>query len=238
MIPIRDSIPSRTTPYVSYSIIGACVLVHIAQQLSHLQGGGFLIDWALVPSSLVSPKAWMAEGPLHVLATLITSQFLHGDVLHLGFNMLFLWVFGDNVEDRLGHGRFLVFYLLCGVIASLAQSLLSWFPQVPMLGASGAIAGVLGAYFVLFRTAWIRSLVIFFIIPFFVEIPALIFIGLWFVLQTLNALYTLGPVPAGGHAGVAFAAHAAGFVAGILLLRLFLPARRHPQARVVRWEVE
>jgi membrane associated rhomboid family serine protease len=159
-------------------------------------------------------------------------------VLHLGFNMLFLWVFGDNVEDRLGHARFLIFYLACGVIAGLAQSLLSWFPSVPMLGASGAIAGVLGAYFVLFKTAWIRSIVILFIIPIFIEIPALIFIGLWFVLQSVNALYSLGPLPASGSPGVAFGAHVAGFVAGILLLKLFLPTERHPQARVVRWEVE
>jgi membrane associated rhomboid family serine protease len=238
MIPIRDSIPSRTTPYVSYTLIGVCVLVHVAQQLSHLQGGGFLLQWSLVPAHLVSPKAWAGEGPLHVAATLLTSQFLHGDVLHLGFNMLFLWVFGDNVEDRLGHARFLVFYLACGVIAGLAQSLFSWFPSVPMLGASGAIAGVLGAYFVLFKTAWIRSVVILFIIPIFIEIPALVFIGLWFILQSVNALYSFGPLPATGSPGVAFGAHVAGFIAGILLLKLLLPTRQHPQARVVRWEVE
>jgi membrane associated rhomboid family serine protease len=238
MIPIRDSIPSRTTPYVSYTIIGVCVLVHIAQQLTRFGDGSFLLDWALVPSHLINPAAWMQYGPVRVFGSLLTSQFLHGDFLHLGFNMLFLWVFGDNVEDRLGHARYLVFYLLCGVIAGLAQSLLSWFPNVPMLGASGAIAGVLGAYFVLFRTAWVRSLVIFFIIPFFIEIPALIFIGLWFILQSVNALYSLGPAPAGGNVGVAFGAHVAGFIAGILLLKVLLPGRRHPQARVVRWDVD
>jgi len=238
MIPIRDSIPSRTTPYVSYSIMGLCVLVHLAQQLTRLQDGGFLLDWALVPSHLVNPAAWVQIGPVRVFGSLITSQFLHGDLLHLGANMIFLWVFGDNVEDRLGRVRFVVFYLLCGAIAALAQSLLSWFPAVPMLGASGAIAGVLGAYFILFRTAWVRSVVLFFVIPFFVEIPALIFIGLWFILQSVNALYSLGPVPAAGSPGVAFGAHVAGFIAGILLLKLLLPHQRHPHARVVRWEVD
>ena len=238
MIPIRDSIPSRTTPYVSYTILGLCVLVHIAQQWTRLGDGSFLLQWAFVPSYLISPAAWLQVGPVHVFGSLITSQFLHGDLLHLASNMLFLWVFGDNVEDRLGHARFAVFYLLCGIAAAVAQSLLSWFPEIPMLGASGAIAGVLGAYFVLFRTAWVRSVILFFIIPFFIEIPALIFIGLWFILQTVNALYTLGPVPASGGPGVAFGAHAAGFIAGILLLKLLLPSRRHPHARVVRWEVD
>ncbi len=237
MIPIRDSIPSRTTPYVSYSIIGVCVVVHLAQQLTRLGNGSFLLEWSLIPSHLISPSAWTQFGLLHVFGSLVTSQFLHGDLLHLGFNMLFLWVFGDNVEDRLGHVRFAAFYLLCGVIAGLAQSLFSWFPEVPMLGASGAIAGVLGAYFVLFKTAWVRSIVLVFVIPLFIEIPALIFIGLWFILQSVNALYTLGPVPATGSPGVAFGAHAAGFIAGILLLKLFLPTERHPQARVVRREV-
>jgi len=238
MIPIRDSIPSRTTPYVSYTILGLCVLVHIAQQWTRLGDGSFLLQWAFVPSYLISLAAWLQVGPVHVFGSLITSQFLHGDLLHLASNMLFLWVFGDNVEDRLGHARFAVFYLLCGIAAAVAQSLLSWFPEIPMLGASGAIAGVLGAYFVLFRTAWVRSVILFFIIPFFIEIPALIFIGLWFILQTVNALYTLGPVPASGGPGVAFGAHAAGFIAGILLLKLLLPSRRHPHARVVRWEVD
>jgi membrane associated rhomboid family serine protease len=233
MIPLRDSIPSRTTPYVSYSIIGACVVIHLLQYASPTR----LVEWALVPSHLVSLSAWVRFGPLQVFGSLLTSQFLHGDILHLGSNMLFLWVFGDNVEDRLGHARFLLFYLLCGTAAGLAQSLLSWFPDIPMLGASGAIAGVLGAYFVLFRTAWVRSLVILLIIPFLIEIPALIFIGIWFVLQSLNALYTLGPIPATGSPGVAFGAHVAGFIVGILLLKLLLPTQRHPQVRVVRPDV-
>lgn len=234
MIPIRDSIPSRSTPYVSYAIIAVCVVIHLLQYLSPTR----LVEWALVPQNLVHPTAWLDLGFTRVFAPLITAQFLHGDILHLGFNMLFLWVFGDNVEDRMGHGKFLVFYLSCGVIAALAQSILTWFPAIPMLGASGAIAGVLGAYFVLFKTAWIRSIVLLFFFPIFIDIPALVFIGIWFVLQALNALYTLGPIPASGHAGIAFAAHAVGFLAGILLLRVFSPGKRHPKVRVVRWEVE
>jgi rhomboid family protein len=234
MLPLRDSIPSRRPPYVTYSIVGLCVAVYIGQLLSP----DSLVEWALVPQRLVNPAAWGKYGIVHVFGSLITSQFLHGDPLHLGFNMLFLWVFGDNVEDRLGRGGFVAFYLLCGVIAGLAQSVLTWFPDVPMIGASGAIAGVLGAYFVLFRTAWIRSLVLLFVFPIFVEIPAVVFIGIWFVLQTLNALVTIGPVPAHGGAGVAFAAHASGFLAGIGLLRIFSQPKRPPRVRVVRFEVD
>jgi membrane associated rhomboid family serine protease len=234
MIPIRDSIPSRSTPYVSYTIIAACVVIHFLQYLYPTR----LVEWALVPRNLVHPAAWGDVGLIGTFAPLITSQFLHGDILHLGFNMLFLWVFGDNVEDRMGHGRFLVFYLVCGTIAALAQSVLSWFPSIPMLGASGAIAGVLGAYFVLFKTAWIRSVILLFFFPIFADIPALVFIGIWFVIQALNALYTLGPIPASGSAGIAFAAHAAGFLAGIGLLRVLSRPKGHPKVRVVRWEVD
>ncbi len=234
MIPLRDSIRSGKTAYATYAIIGLCVVVYVAQMLSR----NWLMEWALVPRLLVAPTAWGKVGVVHVFGSLITSQFLHGDPLHLGFNMLFLWVFGDNVEDRLGHVGFVIFYLTCGVVAGLAQSVLTWFPQVPMLGASGAIAGVLGAYFVLFRTAWIRSLVLLFIFPIFVDIPALVFIGLWFVIQTLNALVTIGRVPAHGGAGVAFAAHAAGFLAGVGLVRLFGRPRQAPRVRVVRFEVD
>ncbi len=234
MIPIRDSIPSRTTPYVSYSIIAICVVVHIAQYFS----SNHLLEWSLVPRYLINPVEWVKTGPIHVFGGLITSQFLHGDIIHLGSNMIFLWVFGDNVEDRLGHFKFVVFYLACGIIAGLAQSLLSWFPNIPMIGASGAIAGVLGAYFVLFRTAWVKSLVIIVIIPIVMEIPALVFIGIWFILQAINTLYTVGPVDASGGAGVAFAAHVAGFIAGIALLRTFNPKRANPNVRVVRFEVD
>jgi membrane associated rhomboid family serine protease len=234
MIPLRDSIPSRSTPYVSYAIIGACVIIQALQLLSPTR----LVEWAVVPQQFVNPAAWRDPGIGHILATLLTGQFLHADFLHLGFNMLFLWVFGDNVEDRMGHGRYLIFYLLCGIVAFVAQSALSWFPKIPMLGASGAIAGVLGAYFVLFKTAWIRSIIIILFFPIFVDIPALVFIGIWFVIQALNALYTVGRIPASGNAGIAFAAHAVGFLVGILLLRVFSPPGRHPKVRVVRWEVD
>jgi len=238
MIPIRDNIRPSTKPVVSWAIIGACIAVHIAQMLDQSPPAPYLTEWAVVPRNLIDPGAWLDAGIVRVFGSLVASQFLHGDILHLASNMLFLWVFGDNVEDRLGHVRFAFFYLACGIIAALVQSLLTWFPKTPMLGASGAIAGVLGAYFVLFKGAWVRSVVLIFIFPIFVDIPALLFIGLWFILQTANALYSIGPLPAAGGAGVAFAAHAAGFVAGILLLRLFIPRRAQPNARVVRWEVE
>lgn len=229
MIPLGDSIRSLSRPVVSYSIIAVCLAVWLGEILSP----DHLARYAFVPGDLISPAAWRELGMVGIILRLFTSMFMHdpSGPWHLGFNMLFLWVFGDNVEDRMGHGRFAVFYLLCGTIAALAHSLLSLFSDIPILGASGAIAGVLGAYFVLFRGARVRALVPIFFLFTVMEIPAVVFLGLWFIFQLFSGFGTLG----GSGGGVAFWAHIGGFVAGYVLARAF--ARQGPrvsQPRVIR----
>ena len=227
MIPLRDNIPSSTTPVINYLLIASCVVVYIVQLSSpdHLQ------PLAFNPHNLISGHAIAQLGWGAILLTVFTSMFMHGGFMHIAFNMLFLYIFGDNVEDRMGHFRYLAFYLLCGVIAALTHSLVSLFAAVPVLGASGAIAGVLGAYFVLFRGATVRALVPIFIVITVMDIPAVIFLGLWFVYQLFLGLGSFGST--GG--GVAFWAHIGGFVAGALLVRFFavVPRRTLPRPRVL-----
>jgi len=211
MIPLGDSIRSLTRPWVSYCIIGICIAVWLAE----LFRPEWVEQYTFIPGQLIDSRAWSEVGLGNIILRMFTSMFMHdpSGPWHLGFNMLFLWVFGDNVEDRMGHGRFLVFYLVCGLVAALAHSLLSFFSDVPILGASGAIAGVLGAYFVLFRGARVKALVPLFIIFTVMEIPAVVFLGLWFIFQLFSGFGTIG----GTGGGVAFWAHIGGFVAGYLL---------------------
>lgn len=230
MIPLRDNLKSRSTPYVNIGIIGTCIVVFVLQVAS----ADDLMPWAFVSAHLVSPVAWAELGTEGVLLPAVTAMFMHGGLLHLGFNMLFLWVFGDNVEDRMGHLRYLVFYLVCGLLATATHAVVTLFSEIPMVGASGAIAGVLGAYFVLFKHAYVRAIVPIFIIITIMDIPAVVFLGLWFIFQLLAWLGILG-----GGAGVAFGAHVGGFVAGYLLVRRFVSRRRGPPPpRVVRMYVE
>ena len=218
MIPVTDSVPVRRTPYVTLSLIGACVVVFLWEL-----GLGPALDPAIRRFGF-TPRLFFLD-PAGVWFTLITHQFLHAGWAHLLANMLFLWIFGDNVEDRLGHLPYLVFYLACGAGAALVQAAASPLSPVPMVGASGAIAGVLGAYLVFYPGAWVMTLVpmFFFLIP--LEIPALIFLPLWFLSQLLSGLAAISRVPATG--GVAFWAHAGGFVLGAALgafLAPFTPA--------------
>jgi membrane associated rhomboid family serine protease len=159
--------------------------------------------------------------------TVLTSMFLHGGWLHIGGNMLYLWIFGDNVEDRLGHGRFLVFYLLCGTVAALAQVLTSPESRVPTIGASGAIAGVMGAYFVLFPHSRVLTLVPLLVFWEVIEIPAIFFLGIWFLMQLFSGVGSLA-VSSASTGGIAFWAHVAGFVAGLAGVFAFR-ARRQPR---------
>ena len=209
MIPLSDVIPSRTTPVVTVGLIIINVLVFLYQQmLPDPQLQQFVGNYALIP-------AWFS------VPAVFTSQFLHGGWLHLISNMLYLWIFGDNVEDRLGHVRFVIFYLGTGAAAAVLQVLFDPFSSVPMVGASGAIAGVMGAYFVLYPYS--RVLTAIFLIIFFdiVEIPAVFFLGLWFLLQLLSGVGSLA-VSQGSAGGVAFWAHIGGFAAGLLLQRPLL----------------
>jgi membrane associated rhomboid family serine protease len=203
MIPLRDTIPSGRVPIFTYLIIAANVVVFVYEaSLSDRQAAALIMHWGL--------------SPVHFrFGNLVTSMFLHGGLLHLLGNMLFLYIFGDNVEDRLGHLRYLVFYLLCGVAAGAAQAFSSPDSSVPMVGASGAIAGVLGAYLLFFPGARVVTLVPIFFFLQVLEIPAVFFLGLWFLGQFLLGVSSLGTHAAAG--GVAFWAHIGGFVAGMVL---------------------
>jgi membrane associated rhomboid family serine protease len=203
MFPISDVIPSRTVPFVTVSLIIANALVFLYMlTLPNGQLEAFVSTYAVVP-------AWFS------VPTLFTSQFLHAGWMHIIGNMLYLWIFGDNVEDRLGHVGYLVFYLGAGAVAAILQVYFNPSSTVPMLGASGAIAAVMGAYFVLYPQS--RVLTAIFIVIFFdvVEIPAVFFLGIWFVMQLLSGVGSLG-ITNSTAGGTAFWAHVGGFVVGFL----------------------
>ncbi|PYR74010.1 MAG: rhomboid family intramembrane serine protease [Acidobacteria bacterium] len=219
MIPLRDIIPSRTTPVVTISLIAVNILVFIYELSLGRDVDAFTLYYGLVPAAF----SWVA---------VFTSMFLHGGFMHVAGNMLYLWIFGDNVEDRMGHGRFLVFYLLCGVAAALAQTITAPDSVVPMVGASGAIAGVMGAYFVLYPRSRIVTLIPIFFFFQVVEVPAILFLGIWFVMQFLSGVGSIvSSVPGGSMGGIAFWAHIAGFIAGISGVVVF----RRPERQRVEW---
>jgi membrane associated rhomboid family serine protease len=204
MFPVSDVIPSRTVPFVTVGLIVVNVLVFFYQLLLPdplLEQ--FVATYAVVPAWFWWPS-------------LFTSQFLHSGWMHIVWNMVYLWIFGDNVEDRLGHGRFLLFYLGGGAVAAVLQTLFNPFSGVPMLGASGAIAAVMGAYFVLYPQS--RVLTAIFLVIFFdlVEIPAIFFLGIWFLLQLVSGIGSLG-IPSAAGGGTAFWAHIGGFVVGVMV---------------------
>lgn len=217
MIPLRDDNPSQLRPIVTVSLIASVTLVFLWQLSLGAQGNRAIVySLGLIPAVLFGLDRLPAE--LVVVpsgVTILTSMFLHGGWLHLIGNMLYLWIFGDNVEDAMGHGRFLVFYLLCGVAAALTQALPDPHSAVPMIGASGAISGVLGAYLLLYPHARVLVAVPIGFIVETLRLRAGIVLGLWFALQFLSGLLA----PSGG--GVAFRAHVGGFVAGVVLVGLF-----------------
>jgi len=206
MFPIGDDDTSRrTVPLVTYALIALNILIFFVE----LSGGdAFIGKWAFVPSRFLA-------NPFSDLLTLFTSMFMHAGWIHLGGNMLYLWIFGDNVEDRFGHIKFTIFYLLCGLAATFAQLAFSLGSNVPNLGASGAIAGVLGAYILLFPRAKVRVLQGQRVI----QVPALIVIGLWIVLQFFSGIGSIANAAQTG--GVAYMAHIGGFLAGFVLTFLF-----------------
>ena len=241
LLPIGDDNTGRTTtPYVVYALVAINVFVFIIQYLSP----SFTYAYAAVPyeithgTDLVTPVAVpggvipQMPGPVPIQLTLLTSMFMHGGLMHIGGNMLFLWIFGDNVEDNFGHLRFLIFYLVCGLVASFAQIAISPDSKIPTLGASGAIAGVLGAYIVLFPHNRVRSLLP---LGFFwttVELPALVVIGLWIVLQFFSQVAAIADTAQTRGGGVAYMAHIGGFAAGFILVLLL--RRRKKQVSYYR----
>jgi membrane associated rhomboid family serine protease len=258
VIPFRDENPTRTFPLVVVAVIAANVVVFLYQSsLPELQEVIFTSRYGAIPAVLLgqatptdSLRVMLSQAaPASVVAaylrqhhisvvplqpiwlSIFTSMFLHGGWLHLGGNMLYLWIFGNNVEDILGHIRFLVFYLICGAIAAALQVFFSLGSIVPMIGASGAIAGVLGAYYLKFPRARVQTLVFLFFFVTVIWLPAGLLLLIWFLGQLLNSLQSVGP--AAGRGGVAFFAHIGGFAAGYLLIRMFEPRRRRP--RRVEW---
>jgi membrane associated rhomboid family serine protease len=223
MFPIGDDNPTRTTPYVTYGLIAVNVLIFLYEISLPERGlNQFLGTWAVVPLQFTRELqgAPAAALPLRIpeWTTFITSQFLHGGFMHLGGNMLFLWIFGNNVEDKLGPVKFLAFYLGCGILAGLTQWFFSANSAVPSLGASGAIAGVMGAYIIRFPKAPVRTIIPpFFMFPF--ALPAFLYLGIWFVQQALYSIATLSaPTNVGMESGgIAYWAHAGGFVFGAIL---------------------
>jgi len=233
VIPLKDDVPSQTVPFVTHAFVGLNVLVFLYQlslQMGLEPGAAraaeaFVTEFGLVPCRLTGQCRVPEDVPPPIL-TIFSSMFLHGGLLHLVGNMLYLWIFGNNVEDTLGHARFAVFYLASGVAAAAAQTLVNPVSGIPMVGASGAVSGVLGAYFLLFPYATVLTLVTFGFFWRFIHLPAMVVLGLWILLQFFSGYLSLSVASGAESGGVAFFAHIGGFVAGMGLLFVLRPRRR------------
>jgi membrane associated rhomboid family serine protease len=220
MIPLRDVIPSRTTPYVTIGIIVANALAWFYElSLPSEVLPRFLNVYGVVPADF------------H-FSTIFTSMFLHGSWLHVIGNMWYLWIFGDNIEDRLGHGRYVLFYLLCGTGAAIGHVASQPESVLPTIGASGAIAGVLGAYFVLYPRSRVLTLIPLIIIFEIIELPAYFLLGFWFLMQLVSAGAIAATAGTAGNGGIAFVAHIAGFVIGVVAVLVL----KKPQAPAAWWK--
>jgi membrane associated rhomboid family serine protease len=230
LVPLRDDNPISRKPHVTYTLIiinVAVFLVQISMPAPQMQA--FINTFAIVPVRLTASFTGQIAFPALQWMTLITSQFLHGGLLHIGGNMLYLWVFGNNIEDKLGKVKFLIFYLGCGALAGLTQWIFDPTSAVPTIGASGAIAGVMGAYILRFPRAQIVTLIPLLFFFFTIRIPALFFLGFWFVQQALLGLASINAEANLGAGGVAYWAHSGGFVFGLILGPLLgLMKRDHP----------
>lgn len=224
MIPIRDEIPTRRVPVVNYILIALNILVFVFQSMLGSQEAALVYEFALIPVQLTNGVS------LGDVTDIFTSMFMHAGLAHIGGNMLYLWIFGDNIEDRMGRDRYILFYLVGGLVASLTHIITNPYSQIPTVGASGAIAAVLGAYLVLYPQSRVLTLVP---LGFFIRmtmLPAVVVLGLWFVLQFFSGVMSIGGPDVGG---VAFWAHIGGFVAGVVLAKLF--ARPEEPEYLVHW---
>jgi membrane associated rhomboid family serine protease len=219
VIPLRDNIPSRTRPVVMVALIAACALVFLHTLSLGSQGAmeRLVADYGIIPAQFTGHSP--AHGPVPLYARLLTNLFLHGGWIHLLGNMLFLWIFGDNVEDYFGHFPYLLFYFVCGIGSGLTHIIFNYHSSLPALGASGAISGVMGAYIILYPRARVLTLVFIFFIP----IPAFIILGYWFLLQFVAGISTVGASATGG---VAWWAHIGGFLMGMVITGLSLGDRK------------
>jgi len=222
MIPLRDTTPTRNYPVVTTAIIGINVVVYFIQRLQGAEINQFIYIYGLVPARYSLPQIADYFTIEQQVLSLVSFMFLHGGFWHILGNMWFLYIFGDNVEDRLGPIRYALFYLLCGIASGLSHLILNLHSNSPTIGASGAIAGVMGAYIILHPRSKILTLIPIIFIPFFINIPAFVFLGFWFLWQFINAAGSQGAV-----SGIAWWAHIGGFIFGMLFLKLFsiLPDR-------------
>ncbi len=224
MIPLRDTVPSRTFPFVTILliIINGLIFLFEVSLGEHLQS--FISVFGLVPKKILSASALDGLSIFSRIYPFVTSMFLHGGWFHVLWNMWFLWIFADNVEDHFGHFKFLAFYILFGILAGLAHVYFNQSSAIPTVGASGAIAGVMGAYIVLYPTARVLTIIpIFFIFP-ILHIPAYVFLGIWFVMQSLSGIASLGMGES--MSSVAWWAHIGGFVAGLLTAIFIFPRKK------------
>ncbi len=212
MIPLKDDVPTRTFPIITIAVILVNIVIFLwSRTLSTRLEMGFVYKYGLVPKELLNSFASRPDLLPYNVLTIFTSMFLHGGFFHVGGNMLYLWIFGNNGEDALGHGRFLVFYTLAGLVAALVQFSFDPASSIPMIGASGAVSGILGAYLLLFPRARVKTLIFIFIFITTVEIPAMVLLTIWFLMQVV---FSHGQ-------GVAWFAHIGGFIFGLLMIKVF-----------------
>lgn len=219
MIPYKDDNPTRTFPFVTIGIIVFDTMVFLYQVFSPTGMEKLTYAYGAIPHNLIT---FETVQPIHPVLTVFTSMFMHGGIFHLAGNMLYLWIFGNNIEDRLGRLRFIIFYLFCGIVAAYAQVISNPDSVTPMIGASGAISGILGAYLLLFPKAQVHTLVFLGFFVTIVKIPALVVIGFWVIVQFINGLISTSLAKEGG---VAWFAHIGGFLAGLLTIKLWLLRR-------------
>jgi membrane associated rhomboid family serine protease len=233
MLPIRDINPTRRTPIITYIIIAINIILFVYELSLGRQLDAFLLDWGIRSTEVMA----LLGGNFALFGTVFSktllSMFLHGGWIHIGSNLLFLWIFGDNVEDNFGSGRFLLFYLICGFGAALGQAFLTPNSPVPAIGASGAISGVLAAYLVLYPGASIKALLFIFIFFRVIQVPAWLVITLWFGMQLLNGFASLS-ADSTMMGGVAYGAHIGGFIVGLLLAFVLRRAQNPPQYATAR----
>ncbi len=220
MIPFKVDNPSRTFPFVTVGLIIANIIVFLWEMMTPVEGEQIALLYGAIPHNLITFHSAQQVSPLE---SIFTSMFLHGGFLHVAGNMLFLWIFGDNIEDELGHFMFLLFYLFSGIVAVYAYALTDPKSMMPMIGASGAISGILGAYILLFPRAKVHTLLFFGFFWQVVRIPAVFVIGFWILLQVISGLLSAGSLQ---HGGVAWFAHVGGFLAGLGTIKLWLPQKR------------
>lgn len=219
MIPYKDDNPTRTFPFFTIGIIVFNIFVFLWQVASTSGMEKVAYAYGAIPHYILT---FETVQPIHPILTIFSAMFMHGGVFHLAGNMLYLWIFGNNIEDRLGHLRFVVFYIFCGIVSAYAHAITEPHSLIPMIGASGAIAGILGAYLLLFPRAGVYTIVFLGFFIQIVKIPAMVVIGFWAIIQFVNGLISTGLIKGGG---VAWFAHIGGFLTGLLTIKLWLPRR-------------